>query len=245
MKNINSGRQNQNARTVRSKVLIARAMVAVLASVPLVITLLVRSKSNTVKVKENTITVMPIAVDVEPAVIEEATLWYEAEVQTAAASENQNYKTSLDVSTTLEEVDSQVWSKRIGAKYQVSKNDFVQLCNLVGREYGSDFVPEKEKALVCLTVLNRVESGIFPDTIEAVISQPGQYEGELSRGYYSDKVTESVREAVMMALNGEIEPNDYIFYWGDGRTNHFYPYEEYNQFATDLNAFKASKTASE
>lgn len=243
MKKRYSGRQNQNARTVRSQVLIARAMVAVLASVPLVITLLVRSKSNTVKVKENTITVMPITADVEPAVIEE--VWYEAEVQTAPSSESQNHQTSLDVSTTLEEVDSQVWSKRIGAKYQVSKNDFVQLCNLVGREYGSDFVPEKEKALVCLTVLNRVESEHFPDTIEAVISQPGQYEGELSRGYYSDKVTESVREAVMMTLNGEIEPNDYIFYWGDGRTNHFYPYEEYNLFAADLNAFKTSKTASE
>lgn len=243
MKKRYSGRQNQNARTVRSQVLIARAMVTVLASVPLVITLLVRSKSNTVKVKENTITVMPIAADVEPAVIEE--VWYEAEVQTAPSSESQNYQARLDVSTTLKEVDSQVWSKRIGAKYQVSKNDFVQLCNLVGREYGSDFVPEKEKALVCLTVLNRVESEHFPNTIEAVISQPGQYEGELSRGYYSDKVTESVREAVMMALNGEIEPNDYIFYWGDGRTNHFYPYEEYNLFVADLNAFKTSKTASE
>ena len=146
------------------------------------------------------------------------------------------------ISTTVEEVDNQPWARRIGTKYRVSKSDFVHLCNLVGREYGADFVPVEEKALVAVTVLNRVQSEHFPNSVEKVITQPGQYEGELSRGYYSAKVTESVREAVMMALNGEIT-NDYVFYWGDGTRNHFYTYEEYNLFAKDLTDFKAKKAA--
>ena len=139
-------------------------------------------------------------------------------------------------SCTLEEVDTNPWDTPIGFKYQVSKNDFVHLCNLVAREYGADFVPIEEKAKVAQTVLNRVASPYFPDTVEKVITQPGQYEGELSRGYYSDRVTESVRLAVIYALNGNVQ-NDYVFYWGDGKENHFYTYEEYSQFATDLTAF--------
>lgn len=239
----------QNARTRNLHRVIARSLFAVLASVPLVISLCVRWKSNSASADKHQekVTVnaeKPITAVVEPAVIEVTPLAMRYEKVYAEETEEPK-STGYYVSTTLEQVDNQEWLRPIGSKYKVSKSDFVQLCNLVGREYGSDFVLEKEKALVCLTVLNRVESEHFPDTIEAVISQPGQYEGELSRGYYSDKVTESVREAVMMTLNGEIEPNDYIFYWGDGRTNHFYPYEEYNLFVADLNAFKTSKTASE
>lgn len=145
------------------------------------------------------------------------------------------------ISVTLQQVDTQPWGNKIGSKYQVSKSDFVELCNLLGREYGADFVPVEEKALVVQTVLNRVSDPRFPDTVEAVIAQPGQYTGYLDRGFYSEEtVTESVRQAVLYALNGNVD-NNYVFYWGDGMKNHFYTYEEYDKFATDLNAFKANQ----
>lgn len=239
----------QNARTRNLHRVIARSMFAVLASVPLVISLCVRWKSNSASADkyQEKVTVnaeKPITAVVEPAVIEVTPLAMRYEKVYAEETEEPK-STGYYVSTTLEQVDSQEWLRPIGSKYKVSKSDFVQLCNLVGREYGSDFVPEKEKALVAMTVLNRVDSEKFPNTIEAVISQPDQYVGELSRGYYSEKVTESVREAVMMALNGEIESNEIIFYWGDGCTNHFYTYEEYDLFEAHLNAFKDSQAAIE
>lgn len=144
------------------------------------------------------------------------------------------------IATTLEEVDMSNDTVKIGSSYQFSKGDFIELCNLVGREYGADIVPVAEKALVVQTVVNRVTSPHFPNNVEDVIAQPNQYTGWLSRTDYSSSVTESVREAVLYCLNGNVS-NDFVFYWGDGYNNYFYTFEEYPMFEKDLSRFLAGK----
>lgn len=133
-----------------------------------------------------------------------------------------------NIATKLEDIYTMPWSNRIGKLYKLSKCDYVQLCNLVAREYGAYWVPEEEKAKVVQTVMNRVESEYFPNTVEEVLSQPGQYTGELSRGYYDPRVDDSIKKAVLYYLNGWYVNNNYLFYWGDGKVNHFYTnYEDF------------------
>lgn len=78
------------------------------------------------------------------------------------------------------------------------KND---LLHLVAAEAGGcDMVGQ---ILVANVVLNRVESSVFPNTVEGVIFQKNQFSPTINGAIWSSKITDSVREAVERALNGE------------------------------------------
>ncbi len=62
----------------------------------------------------------------------------------------------------------------------ITESERVMLCNLVGREYGSDYVPITEKAKVVAVVMNRVNSPLFPITIYEVLTPPYQFSGYLA-----------------------------------------------------------------
>ena len=111
----------------------------------------------------------------------------------------------------------------------ITKNERILLCNLVGREYGSDFVPIEEKAKVVAVVMNRVRSNLFPNNIWDVIHQQGQFEDsntscwDLSNTYYSYQVTDSVVQAVDYYFNNTWAfDSNIMYYYGDGSYNYFY-----------------------
>lgn len=68
--------------------------------------------------------------------------------------------------------------------------------------------PEEGKRLVIDTVLNRVDSGYFPDTIYDVIYQPYQFtsmtNGRSERCVVTDEVRELVREEVLSRTNSDV-----------------------------------------
>jgi len=120
----------------------------------------------------------------------------------------------------------------------VTDYEYISLCNLVANEYGSDWVSVYDKGAVVATVIHRVWNGGWvasgcENNIINVISAPYQYDGAYCSWYYSDKVTDSVKEAVDYALNnmdvyeyytdpqGEVHYNIQSFY-GDGYYNYFY-----------------------
>lgn len=75
------------------------------------------------------------------------------------------------------------------------------LLHLVAAEAGGcDMVGQ---ILVANVVLNRVESGVFPNTVEGVIFQKNQFSPTINGAIWSSTITDSVREAVDRALNGE------------------------------------------
>ena len=211
----------------------------------------------------NQVGMASVETDIQDAIVEVTTAtteyietFTETTTSTTVIEETEPITTAVTISITLDDVDSLPWATPIGAKYKVSKGDFVQLCNLLGREYGADYIPVQEKAAVIQTVMNRVMSPNFPNTVQGVIEQPGQYEGFLSRGYYSDKVTESVRLAVLGCLNGEFTSRYTVtsmyalygecdidefafFYWGDGYFNHFY--QTYEEFKVSYEYFLNNK----
>lgn len=95
------------------------------------------------------------------------------------------------------------------------------LRNVVAREYGSDWVSVYDKACVVAVVINRVNSPLFPNTIEGVLTQPYQFSGYYACGYEWSNVTDSVREAVDYYFAHPEEFGNWLYFWGDGYQNHF------------------------
>lgn len=99
------------------------------------------------------------------------------------------------------------------------------LCNIVGHEYGANWVSEYDKALIVEVIMNRVHSSQFPDTIYGVLMQKGQFPGLsklVTQGYFSSQVTESVKKAVDLYFADPSQfQHGYLFYTGDGYRNYF------------------------
>ena len=98
----------------------------------------------------------------------------------------------------------------------------ILLNNVVANEYGSDWVSVPEKAKVVAVVMNRVNSGSYPNTIEDVLTQRDQFSGYYACNYEWSSVTPSVREAVDYYFEHQDEFGSYTGFWGDGTYNHFY-----------------------
>lgn len=68
--------------------------------------------------------------------------------------------------------------------------------------------PEEGKRLVIDTILNRVDSKHFPDTVEGVIYQPSQFtsmwNGRVDRCYVMDDICQLVREELVSRANNEV-----------------------------------------
>ena len=103
----------------------------------------------------------------------------------------------------------------------ITESERVMLCNLVGREYGSDYVPIAEKAKVVAVVMNRVISPLFPNTIYEVLTQPYQFSGYIASDVYSCQVTDSVIESVDYYFSHTEEFGDWLYFEGDGYLNYF------------------------
>lgn len=90
---------------------------------------------------------------------------------------------------------------------------------------------DMEMAAVAWCILNRVDSAesFFPDTILEVVTQDSQFHGYSE----SNPVDPHIEWLVRDVLNrwtlekagaedvGRVLPKDYLYFWGDGRHNHF------------------------
>lgn len=87
----------------------------------------------------------------------------------------------------------------------LSDDDFQILCRIVEAEAGGEDI--NGRILVANVILNRVESSIFPNTIEGVVFQKSngtyQFSPIWDGRYYHVKVSEETIEAVERALLGE------------------------------------------
>lgn len=112
-----------------------------------------------------------------------------------------------------------------GISLPISDEEYVVLCNVVAHEAGSNWISENEKAKVVEVIMNRVDSSLFPNTITEVLTQPGQFTGSESyafNGEYISAVTEAVHNAVRLYFHERSSFSEgYLYFWGDGRQNHF------------------------
>lgn len=108
----------------------------------------------------------------------------------------------------------------------ITEAERVMLCNLVGGEYGSDWVDEYEKGKVIATVMNRIRTGGWtnglPDTIYNVLAAPYQYSMAYTHTQYNANVTKKCINAVEYYFDHQDEyPSNIYSFYGDGMYNHF------------------------
>ncbi len=107
----------------------------------------------------------------------------------------------------------------------ITEEERIYLCNTVGTEYGSDWVPIYDKACVVATVMNRVHDGGWtnglPSTVYNVLTAPYQYNPAYAVPYYRSNVTQSCIDAVEYYFEHQGDFPHYTSFWGDGRYNYF------------------------
>ena len=135
------------------------------------------------------------------------------QAQEAAAAKERAAAEVSGAAETAEEAAEEA-AAETGRIYEVSEEDYDALLRLVEAEASGEDI--KGKLLVANVVLNRVKSGVFPDTIKEVI-----YQQENGRAQFSpvatgkiDRVTVSGEtvEAVERALCGEDESAGALYF---------------------------------
>lgn len=92
-----------------------------------------------------------------------------------------------------------------------SDSDIYILSHIINAEAGDDNCTHEHRIAVGSVVLNRVESDEFPDTIEEVVFQPGQYSPTWDGRYELEPSEDSVAVAEMLLEEGSQLPEDCVF----------------------------------
>lgn len=83
-----------------------------------------------------------------------------------------------------------------------------------------------EQAAVMWCVLNRVDSPLYPDTIYEVVTQENQFYGYSASNPVSPDLIELANSVLYYWMEGDdsgrVLPEEYLFFIGDGKHNHFY-----------------------
>lgn len=107
-----------------------------------------------------------------------------------------------------------------------SEDDVIAVAKMLCGEARGCSLDNQQKAVWC--VLNRVDDGRFPDTIQGVLSQPSQFHGyspnfPVTDELYAvalDVLTRWSMEKQGVTVEREL-PNTYLWFTGDGVQNHF------------------------
>lgn len=108
----------------------------------------------------------------------------------------------------------------------VTESERIMLCNVVGGEYGSDWVSLYDKACVVACVMNRYYDGGWQgydreNSIYNVITAPGQFAYYYANTSYNYNVTDSCIEAVEYYFENQALFPHYTTFCGDGTRNYF------------------------
>lgn len=154
----------------------------------------------------------------------------EAETIILKMEENEEAIETLQTETETEvetETEPETLSENEVPVYTIEKlskitlDDFYEICRVVMNEAGGEGY--KCQVAVAETIINRINSDKFPDTIYEVLYQPWQY-SHASNG----EVTDSVKEAVTQALEQKVFDNDMMYF----REDYYFDFAE-DYFCTD------------
>lgn len=96
------------------------------------------------------------------------------------------------------------------AKLQYEK-DLYLLSHLINAEAGSNWCSDELMRYVGSVALNRVDHAAFPNTLEEVIYQPGQYSCLWDGNFYKEPVERAWRIAKELLDNGSVLPENVVF----------------------------------
>lgn len=95
-------------------------------------------------------------------------------------------------------------------KLQYEK-DLYLLSHLINAEAGSNWCSDDLMRYVGSVALNRVDHAAFPNTLEEVIYQPGQYACTWDGNFYKEPSERAVRIAKELLDNGSVLPGNVVF----------------------------------
>ncbi len=174
------------------------------------------STSTSTTTTETTTTTVTSVESVEPEVVQLVASESEVEASQAETEESEAdaYDDAADETTATESLDS--WTITT-----VSNEELIMLAKTVAKEAGD--CSYTQKAYVVWTVLNRVDSSEWPNTVYENLVKPNQF-AYYSWKDYRDDHYQVVCDVVAAWENGGERPlpSDYQYFWGDGWRNHFY-----------------------
>lgn len=149
-------------------------------------------------------------------------------IEYSITTEDIQLEESIDINNDYKEYDNNNANTSSGltSLNYITEAERVMLCNVVGGEYGSDWVSIYDKACVVACVMNRYYDGGWQgygreNTICNVITAPGQFEGYYGNTYYNANVTESCINAVEYYFENQSSFPHYTSFYGDGIRNYF------------------------
>ena len=129
-----------------------------------------------------------------------------AEFETELATQFQSTANASDEG--VEDVELEEENSILTSRNGYSESDYELLSEITYAEAGNQ--TEEQQVATAATILNRVESNIFPNTIKEVIMQKGQFASTRNGHIYAcgktvdfSKVPDVTKEAARRALNGE------------------------------------------
>lgn len=106
-------------------------------------------------------------------------------------------------------IEAKIVTKSITAQF--TEEDIYLLAQLVQAEAGSDWLPDELQLHVGSVVLNRIANSKFPNTLNGVVYQPGQYTPAWT-GAINNTPTERTLENVRWLIeNGSISPINVVW----------------------------------
>lgn len=146
----------------------------------------------------------------------------EAETIILKMEENEEAIETLQTETKLEIFnENEIPVYTIENISKITLDDFYEICRVVMNEAGGESY--KCQVAVAETIINRINSDEFPNTIEGVLYQPYQY-SHADNG----EITDSVKEAVTQALEQKVFDNDMMYF----REDYYFDFAE-DYFCTD------------
>lgn len=152
---------------------------------------------------------------------------------TTTTTEPVTEETTIEEVTDTEVVDNNEEGSDSGDNSQgltslkyITDTERIYICNVVAAEYGADWVPIYDKAMIVCGIMNRVNhggwSGGLPSTVYNVLMAPYQFNPDYVVPYYRRNVTQSCIDAVEYYFEHIDEFPTNIHSWcGDGRYNYF------------------------
>lgn len=92
-----------------------------------------------------------------------------------------------------------------------TEQDLYCLSHIINAQAGDGNCPHQLRIAVGSVVLNRVADDDYPDTIEGVVFDPGQYEPTWNGAYYQQPSEDSVEVAKMLLEQGTQIPENCVF----------------------------------
>ncbi len=131
----------------------------------------------------------------------------ESKAQKAGKVETEEHK--LEADREAQTIEHDRITGGLGVSY--TKAEFDMLSVVVEHEVG--YCSDESKLAVANVILNRVKSQDFPDTIEGVLTAPNQFTAVSV--YYNGtwQASESTRDCVQRALDGEDNTNGAVYYY--------------------------------